>query len=215
MKKNFINVKDDFVTKLNKQKKLTAIIMGILVLFVICLIIFVPKVQATIRSSEIESLVSHENLAKKATYLDLGTADQEIAEKTAITVLFSVPSGKSYDNIIKVLKNTEAMKEFNHSIFIYPIVYNAEYIEEKYVVNKDEPTVIFFESGKEKNRQIIDDSFDINTMFISTLNQLPLSNALESTEPATTTETAQSAEDQAGTSEQSSDQTIETESSVQ
>ncbi|MEI5992663.1 hypothetical protein [Candidatus Enterococcus mansonii] len=93
MKKNFIDVKDDFVSTLNRQKKLTAIVIGAVVVLVVSLFIIVPKVQANIRSSEIKSLVSQEKLAKKASYLDFKTADQFISEKTAVTVLFSIPGG--------------------------------------------------------------------------------------------------------------------------
>ncbi|WP_239644559.1 hypothetical protein [Enterococcus crotali] len=150
MKKNFIDVKDDFVASLNRQKKLTAIIIAVIVVLIISLFIVVPRVQANIRSSEIKSLVSQEKLTKKASYLDAQTADKEISEKTAMTVLFSVPSGKTYNQVIQVLKDSKKIKEFNHSIFVYPIVYDPEKIEEKYAVKRDEVTVIFFENGKEK-----------------------------------------------------------------
>ncbi|MBO0469349.1 hypothetical protein JZO66_02235 [Enterococcus sp. DIV0242_7C1] len=176
MKKNFIDAKDDVIDYLNKQKKMTAIIIGIAVLFIISLFFMIPKVQANIRASQIQSIVSQTKLAKKANYLDAKTADQQISEKTAMTVLFSVPSGKTYDAVIDVLKDTDQMKTFNHSIYIYPIVYNAEKIEEKYKLKKDETTVIFFESGKEKNRFTLETSQDIKTTLIPALNQLPLSS---------------------------------------
>lgn len=210
MKKNIITVKDDFVSYLNKQKKLTAIVIGIIVLLIICLFIFVPKVQARIRSSEINTLVSQETLAKKANFLDIKTAKEEINEKTAITVLFSVPSGDTYNKIINILKDTDKMAEFNHSIFIYPIVYDAEKIEKEYSINKNEPTIIFFENGKEKNRLSIDESFEVSTMLIPSLNQLPLSATdpsvpSASTTTSSTTETtasAQAVEEQTGEEEQ-------------
>ncbi|ALS00529.1 hypothetical protein ATZ33_03820 [Enterococcus silesiacus] len=183
MKKNFIDVKDDFVASLNKQKKLTAIIIAVIVLLIISLFIVVPRVQANIRSSEIKSLVSQEKLVKKASYLDAQTADKEISEKTAMTVLFSVPSGKIYNQAIKVLKDSKKMKEFNHSIFLYPIVYDTGRIEKKYAIKKDEVTIVFFENGKEKNRIPIDGSFDVNTMLIPALNQLPLSSVEPNVQP--------------------------------
>lgn len=183
MKKNFIDVKDDFVASLNRQKKLTAIIIAVIVVLIISLFIVVPRVQANIRSSEIKSLVSQEKLTKKASYLDAQTADKEISEKTAMTVLFSVPSGKTYNQVIQVLKDSKKIKEFNHSIFVYPIVYDPEKIEEKYAVKRVEVTVIFFENGKEKNRIPIDASFDVNTLLIPALNQLPLPSLEQSVEP--------------------------------
>ncbi|MBO0447479.1 hypothetical protein JZO78_14170 [Enterococcus ureilyticus] len=189
MKKNFVDVKDDFVASINKQKKLSAIILAVLVLFIISLFIVVPKVQANIRSSEINSLVNQERLTKKANYLEAKTADKTISEKTAMTVLFSVPSGKTYENVIAVLKESNQMKEFNHSIYIYPIVYEAEKIEKKYNIKKNEVTILFFENGKEKNRITVDESLDTKTMLIPALNQLPLSGVGQSVQPPTTTST--------------------------
>ncbi|MBM7688766.1 hypothetical protein BCR24_08475 [Enterococcus ureilyticus] len=194
MKKNFVDVKDDFVASINKQKKLSAIILAVLVLFIISLFIVVPKVQANIRSSEINSLVNQERLTKKANYLEAKTADKTISEKTAMTVLFSVPSGKTYENVIAVLKDSNQMKEFNHSIYIYPIVYEAEKIEKKYNIKKNEVTILFFENGKEKNRIIVDESLDTKTMLIPALNQLPLSGVGQSVQPPTTTSTEETTE---------------------
>lgn len=194
MKKNFVDVKDDFVASINKQKKLSAIILAVLVLFIISLFIVVPKVQANIRSSEINSLVNQERLTKKANYLEAKTADKTISEKTAMTVLFSVPSGKTYENVIAVLKDSNQMKEFNHSIYIYPIVYEAEKIEKKYNIKKNEVTILFFENGKEKNRITVDESLDTKTMLIPALNQLPLSGVGQSVQPPTTTSTEETTE---------------------
>lgn len=207
MKKNFIDVKDDVVASINKQKKLTAIIFAVIILFIISLFIIVPKVQANIRASQVTSLVNQEKLAKKANYLDIKTADKEISEKTAMTVLFSVPSGKTYENVIDVLKNSKQMKDFNHSIYIYPIVYDAEKIVKKYSIKENEVTIIFFENGKEKNRINIDASFDTKMMLISALNQLPLSSVGQSVQPPasstppsteSTTQTSQTITDEQG-----------------
>lgn len=179
MKKNFIDTKDNFVASLNRHKKLTAIILAVIVLFIVNLFIVVPKVRVNIRSSEIKSLVNQEKLAKKATYLDAKTADKEIQEKTAMTVLFSIPSGKVYEKVINVLKDSKKMNEFNHSIYIYPMVYDAEKIEKNYNINKNKVTIIFFENGKEKNRITVSESLDL----IPALNQLPLSSIKQSVQP--------------------------------
>lgn len=222
MKKNFIDVKDDFMASINKQKKLSAIILAVVVLVIICLFVVVPKVQANIRSSEINSLVNEEKLAKKANYLEAKTADQTISEKTAMTVLFSVPSGKFYGNVIAALKDSNQMKEFNHSLYIYPIVYDAEKIEKKYNIKKNEVTIIFFENGKEKNRVIVDESLDTKTMLIPALNQLPLSSVGQSVQPPastpptsneTTTQTT--TEDQTIDEEQVVDPNVEADSVTQ
>lgn len=205
MKKNFIDVKDDLVASINRQKKLSAIILAVSVLFIISLFIVVPKVQANIRASEIKSLVNQEKLAKNANYLDAKTADNEISKKTAMTVLFSVTSGKTYGNVIDVLKNSEQMKEFTRSIDIYPMVYDVEQTETKYKIKKNEVTIVFFENGKEKNRISIDESFDTKTMLIPALNQLPLSSLTESIQPPTSSAPAPtSGSTESTTSEQDS-----------
>lgn len=183
MKKNFIDVKDDFIALINRQKKLAAIILAVIILAIISLVVAVPRMQAHIRASEIKSLVSEDKLAKKASYLDSQTADKEISDKTAMTVLFSTPSGETYTQIIDVLKDSKQMKDFNHSIYIYPIVYDAEKIEKKYNIKKDDVTIIFFENGKEKNRIPVDKNLDIKTMLIPSLNQLPLSSVGQSVQP--------------------------------
>ncbi|MGX7243240.1 hypothetical protein ACWOC1_00175 [Enterococcus quebecensis] len=222
MKKNFIDVKDDFVASLNRQKKLTAIILAIIVVLIIGLFIIVPKVQANIRASEINSLVSEEKLAKKANYLDAKTADTEISEKTAMTVLFSAPSGKTYQKVIDILKDSKQMKDFNHSIYIYPIVYDAQTIESKYNIKKDEVTIIFFENGKEKNRLSISENYDAKTMLITELNQLPLSSMGQtihppaSSAPPTTTQTTQTTSESQSTGQEGAvEQSVETDSFAQ
>ncbi|EOH98696.1 hypothetical protein UAW_01292 [Enterococcus haemoperoxidus ATCC BAA-382] len=212
MKKNFIDIKDDFVASLNRQKKLTAIILVVTILFIISLFIIVPKVQANIRASEIKSLVNQEKLTKKANYLDAKIADKEISEKTARTVLFSVPSGKAYGNVIDVLKDSKQMKDFNHSIYIYPIVYDAQIIENKYNIKKNEVTIIFFENGKEKNRISIDERFDTKKMLIPALNQLPLSSIGQSIQPPASSMPASTETTQTTTESQvtvDSEQTVE------
>ncbi|EOL44231.1 hypothetical protein [Enterococcus caccae] len=218
MKKNFIDVKDDFIAYINRQKKLSAIILAVIVLAFISLVVAVPRMQANIRSSEIKSLVNEANLTKKANYLDIETADKEISEKAAMTVLFSTPSGKTYNEIIDVLKDTKQTKEFNRSIYIYPIVYNTEKIEKKYNIKKNEVTIIFFENNKEKNRLSIDQSLDIKTMLIPSLNQLPLSAVGQSVQPPATSTTASntsSSETSQATSGQVSEQSTEAESVTQ
>ncbi|MFD2305502.1 hypothetical protein [Enterococcus termitis] len=208
MKKNFIDTKDDIMIYLNKQKKLTAIIIGAVVVFIISLFLIVPRVQANIRASQIDSLVSETTLAKKANYLNAKTADEEISEKTAMTVLFTVPSGKTYDDTIKVLKDPEQMKSLNRSIFIYPIVYNAKKVEDKYKLKQDEATVIFFENGKEKNRFVLNDEQELKTTLIPALNQLPLASVEPSAQTPeanttqSTTETTQTTEESQGLEDQ-------------
>lgn len=214
MKKDFINVKDNIIEFINRQKKLTAIILVVIVLVIISLFMVVPKVQANIRASEIKSLVNQENLSKKANYLDPKTADKEISKKTAMTVLFSVPSGRTYGNVMNVLKDSELMKDFNRSIYLYPMVYDVEKIEQKYKIKKNEVAIVFFENGKEKNRISIDENFDTKKMLITSLNQLSLSSIVEPSATSNST-TSTTSEPATSESEQMLDQSVEADSVAQ
>lgn len=206
MKKNVIGTKDDFVKLINKKKKLSAIIFGVIILFIISLFIFIPKIQANIRTSELTSLVEKVNLNKKVTFFNEKDIEKQIDSKNALTVLFSEPHGTAYDKVLAVFSDNKLMNNFNHSLFIYPIVYNSNNIEKKFGVNKKEVTVIFFENGKEKNRFIVTDSLDVNTMLIPQLNELPLS---ADTTPVQTSQQTTSSQQQIETATTSNSQVEE------
>lgn len=203
----------NIINFLNKRRKLATILIGGIILLFIGFVLIIPKVQATIRSSEIQSLVQSEKLNKKANYLDPRTADELIRTKPAMTVLFSVPHGKTYDEIHTILKDDTKMKEFTHSIYLYPMVYNVDEIEKKYDVKENEVTVIFFENGKEKNKYHLKSDTDVKASLISTLNQMPMSTMIEPTVPqvkpstATATTTESSNQENSSSSQSSVEQT--------
>lgn len=198
MKKNIIDAKDDFVELINRQKKFSAVILGVIVLFIISLFFFIPKMQANIRASEINYLIERINLDKKVSFFYEDDIEKQIDNKKAITVLFSEPYGSEYDKVLTAFSDTKLMNSFNHSLFIYPIVYNSSNIEKKFEIKKNEVTVIFFENGTEKNRLIVDASLDIKTMLIPKLNELPLSADIPQVQPSQTT--ASSSQEQTETS---------------
>jgi hypothetical protein len=209
VKGNLTNIINFF----NKQKKLATILIGGIIILFIGFVLIIPKVQASIRSSEIQSLVQSEKLNKKANYLDPRTADQLIRTKPAITVLFSVPHGKTYDEIQAILKDDAKMNEFTHSIYLYPMVYNIDKIEKKYDVKENEVTVIFFENGKEKNKYQLKNDSDIKASLIPTLNQMPMSTMIEPTVPQVKPSTATATESgnkENSSSSQSSDEKTNT-----
>lgn len=172
---------------MNKQQQLL-IRSGIAaVVVVLALILIIPRAQANIRSSQIDSLVDVSFKTKKVKFADTKTIDNEIKESRAATVMFAVPSGKTYEQLISLFDDEEAMQSFSRSMTIYPIIYDAAKVEKQYNVKKDEITVIFFESGKEKNRFTVDEGMDVKTAFIPKLNELPLAAA----DPATQEQQAQ------------------------
>lgn len=200
MKKIVIDAKDDFIELINKKKKLSAIILGLVIVFIISLFIFIPKMQANIRISEMNYLNEKVNLNKKVSFFDEENSEKQIDEKNAITVLFSEPHGTEYDKVLAAFSDNKLMNSFNHSLFIYPIVYNSSIIEKKFGINKNEVTIIFFENGKEKNRFIVMDSLDVKTMLIPKLNELPLSADTTQVQPSQTTTSSQQQTEASATS---------------
>ncbi|MBP2100061.1 hypothetical protein [Enterococcus rivorum] len=190
MKKTFVDAKDDLMGSLNKQKRLGAIIIGGAVLLLLSLIIIVPRVQANIRNSQIQSLVNENIDSKKVTVLEYRTMDKVIADQKGITVLFSQPNVKQYTKVMDILKKPDKLAEFNRGIYIYPIVYNVQAVETKYSIVATEPTIVFFENGKEKNRLVLTKDLDLNTVFIPEFNRLPSGGQAETpvvTPPLTST----------------------------
>ncbi|MGC6767606.1 hypothetical protein ACYSNR_06300 [Enterococcus sp. LJL128] len=209
MEKKFDTIKDK-VNLTNKNQQLYIRLGIALVLCVVGLIFIVPRVQANIRSSQVESLVKIDLPGKKASFADTKTIDKEIKESRAMTVVFTLPSGRTYDQMISLFKDEETMKTFSRSLTIYPIVYDASKIEKKYNVKKEETTAIFFENGKEKNRFSVNENMDVKTALIPELNQLPLASVdtndqtqaqpeaqtEEQTNPAASSETAEPVQNQ-------------------
>lgn len=175
---------------LNKQQQLLIRLGIAAAILILALVLIIPRAQANIRSSQIDSLVDVEFKTKKVKFADTKTIDKEIEESRAATVMFTVPSGKSYEQLISLFKDEKTMQSFSRSMTVYPIVYDAANLEKKYNVKKDEITVIFFESGKEKNRFTVDESMDVKTAFIPKLNELPLA----AVDPATQQQQDQSQE---------------------
>ncbi|MCB5950786.1 hypothetical protein LI951_01745 [Enterococcus sp. BWT-B8] len=158
----------------NKNPKLL-IQLGIAVIIIIAaLFLVIPRVQANIRLSQVESLVDVDFSSKKVKFADTKTIEKEIKDSRAITVVFSVPSGKTYDRVISLFEDEEEMKMFSRSLTVYPIIYDASEIEKQYNIKKEDVTVIFFEGGKERNRFIVESTMDVKTELILKLNELPL-----------------------------------------
>ncbi|MBP1045914.1 hypothetical protein I6N96_06440 [Enterococcus sp. BWM-S5] len=193
-KPNTNKTSKNVTSSLSKQQQLIVRLGIAVVVVVLALILIIPRAQANIRSSQIDSLVDVEFSSKKVKFADTKTIDKEIEESKATTVLFTVPSGKTYEQLISLFKDEKAMQDYSRSITIYPIVYDAADLEKKYNVKKETITVIFFESGKEKNRFTVDESMDVKTAFIPKLNELPLA----AVDPATQEQQNQAQEQASG-----------------
>ena len=131
-----------------------------------------------IRAAQVESLVAGPIKSEKVSVLDYKTADKKIQETGAMSVMFAKPSGKQYDQMVKLF-NSDKMNEFHRSLYIYPLIYNAGKAQEQYNVSGDEITLVFFENGKEKTRTVVEKSMDLKTQLIPELNRLPMAGVLK------------------------------------
>lgn len=131
-----------------------------------------------IREEQVNSLVYSSIPTSKLKPFDYSKADQKIKQSRAISVMFSKPNGKTYQDMLDVFNDPELMEELNRPIFYYPIVYDVHELEQKYNIRTDEVTFIFFDGGKEANR--ITAGKGGITVFdkelIPELNRLPLAN---------------------------------------
>ena len=130
-----------------------------------------------IRAAQVESLVAGPIKSEKVSVLDYKTADKKIQETGAMSVMFAKPSGKQYDQMVKLF-NSDKMNEFHRSLYIYPLIYNAGKAQEQYNVSGDEITLVFFETAK-KDTDGCRKSMDLKTQLIPELNRLPMAGVLK------------------------------------
>jgi hypothetical protein len=173
-----------------RYRSSTIIIIAVIIVFLLGAFTFVPKIQQNIRASQLSTLVYQQVDSKKVKFLDYKTADTTISEQSAISVMFAHPSGKTYNKLVKMF-NSKKMDEFNRILYLYPVVYNQEKTQKDYKIKADKVTLVFYENGQEKKRYVVDESTDLDTMFIPELNRLPMGNGIETTNNATSTETSQ------------------------
>ena len=176
-------------SKGSKKQQRMILLCLVAVLVIVALFLVVPRVQASIRSSQVESIVDVDFKSKKVTVADPKTIDKEIKDNQAMTVVFSVPSGKSYDQLLSLFKDQNEMQLFSRTLTVYPIIYDVSKIEKEYQIKSTEITAVFFEKGVERNRLVVDDTMNIKTDLVFKLNELPLvkvEGAPDTTEPSTT-----------------------------
>lgn len=144
-------------------------------MFAIMMFVFPDK----IREEQIDSLVYADITSTKLQPLVLSDASKTIAENKAISVMFCVPKGKQYETLLAIFNDPKKMKELNRPIYFYPLIYDIKEMEQKYKINQEKPTVIFFKDGKEANRLTIeknDNPARLAQEMIPELNRLPLAN---------------------------------------
>lgn len=145
-----------------------------------------------IREEQVNSLVYSSIPISKLKPFAYSQADQKIKQSRAISVMFSKPNGKTYQDVLDVFNDPELMEELNRPIFYYPIVYDVHELEQKYNIRTDEVTFIFFDGGKEANRITAGKGgiTDFDKELIPELNRLPLANIKQLEEEMDRTGTA-------------------------
>ena len=135
-----------------RQRKLLMITAIVALVLIIGSIILFQRCK-NIRAAQVESLVAGPIKSEKVSVLDYKTADKKIQETGAMSVMFAKPSGKQYDQMVKLF-NSDKMNEFHRSLYIYPLIYNAGKAQEQYNVSGDEITLVFFENGKKRHGRL-------------------------------------------------------------
>ncbi|WP_165006694.1 MULTISPECIES: hypothetical protein [unclassified Enterococcus] len=136
---------------------------------------FLPE---KIKEEQVESLVYSTITSDRLRPFDYSKADQTITESKAISVMFSVPKGETYQEVLSIFDDPKKMSELNRPIYYYPIVSDVSRLEKKYQIAKDQVTFVFFDKGKEANRIVAGKGTvkNLSDELIPELNRLPLAN---------------------------------------
>ncbi|MFZ1779869.1 MAG: hypothetical protein WAT94_00320 [Enterococcus aquimarinus] len=138
--------------------------------------------RTAIRQNQIEALVYPQILSDKLVPLPYDQESEKIKKTAAISVLFVKPSNPDFQEILRIFEKQDS--ELNRSIYFYPLIYQTGRMSEKYQLNVEEATFIFFEGGIEKNRFTYQSIDTPEKNIIPELNRLPMWNmkVLETTE---------------------------------
>lgn len=164
----------EFVRAASENERRTLTIAASLVVVVLIFSVSAAFAQTAIRRSQLEELVFSSLKSDHLIPLDYQTVDQKIKDTKAISIMFSQPSGTSYENVMTILDDPNQEKMLNRKFYYYPIVYDSETIAKKYQLDPRQVTFIFFQNGKEKNRFVVESLKDLNDTFIPELNRLPM-----------------------------------------
>ncbi|WP_078807240.1 hypothetical protein [Pilibacter termitis] len=168
-------VKEWFVyAQKNYRKQALLFLVMIGVLIAASYSIF-PSAREKIRAKEMEVLVNNDflypNKVKTIHYHEL---DKLLKEKPAVTVIFAIPNGKEYTNLLKLMNKEKEVSAMNRMIYFYPIIYDLDELSQKYQLNvkKGMIDIIFFSGGTEKNRIQLSSETVMNNQVIQRINTL-------------------------------------------
>lgn len=170
-KQRMTNQRQAFLQQVNNQPKKFYLSIFLILIVGLLLSLSVVSARKQIQTEQLEILVFPSVSSKIIEPL----TDLTVIEKEpAVTVVFSSPSAKKYQEMFQLISEKE--KELNRSIYFYPIVYNVEELTKKYKVNSEQMTFVFFEKGVEKNRFTYEALEVPNEELMPELNRLPMWN---------------------------------------
>jgi hypothetical protein len=174
VKKNWYIFLDDFSERPKKYFVRLFLFLIVVLLFTSTMFI----IPARIKNQQLHSLVYSSVDSAKLKPIDYGRVDKLITDRKAVSVMFSVPHGKVYQEVQQMLSDPKKTSELNRQIYFYPLVYDTEQLESTYKLSKKQVTFLFFDDGKEKNRVVIseEDLPNLEKELIPELNRLPMWN---------------------------------------
>ncbi len=127
-----------------------------------------------IRSTQLAELVHPDLPTEQVIPLAYKKEAKAIRQKKPVSVMFAKPHGESYAEALRLLD--EKADELNRQFYFYPLVYNSDELAQKYKLDPDQVTFIFFDQGEEKNRFVFEELEHPEQAFIPELNRLPMWN---------------------------------------
>lgn len=181
MKRSLLTFKDNllkywykFIEIVSENERRSLMITVSLVIIAIIFSTSAAFAQTTIRQDQLNDLVFDSLKSDHLIPLNYCELEEKINDTKAISIMFSQPSGTSFENVMTILDNPDQETMLNRKFYYYPIVYDSETIAKNYQLNPRQVTFIFFRNGKEKNRFVVENLQDLNSEFIPELNRLPM-----------------------------------------
>ncbi|STD23870.1 hypothetical protein [Enterococcus mundtii] len=171
---SYTNLSEDFEQHPQKYFRRIGLLLSCSFLLTAAMF-FLPS---KIKEAQVDSLIYSSIHSEKLQPLPFSSAHQEITDSRAISVMFSLPKGVLYKQVMDIFEDPQQSSELNRKIFFYPLVYDTPELEQRYGIEKDKITIIFFDGGKERNRLVLSDQNkeELEKTLVPALNRLPLIN---------------------------------------
>ncbi|MFC4771520.1 hypothetical protein [Enterococcus hermanniensis] len=174
LKENMTEFWHKTLEALLEYKQRTIVISISLVFITLLFSASVVFAQKTIRQDQLNGLVFNSVKSDYLLPLNYNELDKKIQSTKAVSIMFSQPRGTSYKKVLSLLEDPNQKSMLNRKFYFYPIVYDEKLIAQKYKIDPDKVTFIFFQKGKEKNRFVVESLNDVNHEFVPELNRLPM-----------------------------------------